>query len=74
MDSRESPEEPFRDDNLRELVDGLTPHKRHLVSRVYFGGAFLTEAAAEIRIDINKAKALMAEALEELKHALQTMD
>lgn len=74
MDNREAPEEPFRDDRLRELVDALPARQRHLVSRVYFGGDTLTQAAAEIKLETPKAKALLTEALEKLRRALQTED
>lgn len=74
MDNRESPEDVFRDDRLRELVDELPARQRHLVSRVFFGGDTLTQAASEINLDPLKAKVQLDKALEKLRRALQAED
>ena len=42
------PEPPFRDNRLRELVDKLPKDQRHMVSRVFFGGATVTQAVSEL--------------------------
>lgn len=68
------PEPEFRDDHLRELVDALPRRQQHLVSRVYFGGAPLETAAAEIRVSPALAKRLIDRALKELRGALQEED
>lgn len=64
------PEPVFRDDALRELVDSLPSRQRHMVSRVYFGGAHVTDAAAELRIDEAEARAILAKALDRLRRSL----
>ena len=65
---------PPRDENLRELVDELPEAQQHLVSRVFFGGAPLTTAAGEIGLSPERAGAVLAEALEGLRDALQEED
>jgi DNA-directed RNA polymerase specialized sigma24 family protein len=65
---------PPRDERLRELVDQLPRRQQHLVSRVFFGGAHLTEAAAEIKMKPLVAGRLLERALEGLRRALQEED
>lgn len=47
MDVYASPEAPFRDDHLRDLVDALPGLERHAIERVFFGQATKAEAAEE---------------------------
>ena len=70
----EEPEPEFRDDRLRELVDGLPRRQRHLVSRVYFGGVPLKQAAEEIRLSPKDAKRQMEIGLGRLQRALREED
>jgi len=70
--AEEHPEE--RDEQLRELVDGLPLRERHLVSRVFFGGAPLAHAAEEIDVPTPIARELLTNALERLGRALQKED
>lgn len=67
----ESQAPPPRNEQLRELVDGLPKIEQHLVSRVYFGGAPLTEAAEEIGVEVTVATRLLKGALRMLRDALQ---
>lgn len=73
-DQWESHDPPQQDEHLRELVDSLPRRQQHLVSRVFFGGAPLTEAAAELNIDTDRAKRLLEIALETLRCALSEED
>jgi DNA-directed RNA polymerase specialized sigma24 family protein len=70
----EDPPPVFRDDHLRDLVDSLPKRQQHMVSRVYFGGASMEAAAAEIRISPLVAKRLLDRALGSLRRALQEED
>lgn len=74
MDTWERTSPDTRDDRLRELVDALPVKKRHLVSRVFFGGAPLAHAAAEIRMDVPEARTALTQALEVLYGSLQETD
>jgi DNA-directed RNA polymerase specialized sigma24 family protein len=71
MDELPSPETPFRDDSLRELVDALPPLERHVIERCFFGGEPFSLVAKELNVDVKVAKAARAKALETLKEALQ---
>jgi DNA-directed RNA polymerase specialized sigma24 family protein len=70
----EQPEPALRSEQLRELVDGLPKQHRHMVSRVYFGGAPVTDAAREIGVTQSVAKRLLREALEGLRGSLLEED
>jgi DNA-directed RNA polymerase specialized sigma24 family protein len=71
MDDRASPEEPLRHERLRELVDALPPEQRHVVERVYFGGASITEAGAEIGVTYARAKDHLNDAIQQLRDLLE---
>lgn len=64
----------FRDDALRELVDALPEKHRHMVSRVFFGGAPLAHAAKEIGVSPPTARQFLIDALETLRGALSEED
>lgn len=80
----EEPLPPPRDERLRELVDKLPRDQRHMVSRVFFGGATVTEAVAELKLtvtalvdgelrtfpDVAAGKKLLDEAKGKLRDAL----
>ena len=70
----EEPEPEFRDDVLRELVDGLPRRQRHLVSRVFFGGVPLKQAADEINLSVKDAKRQMEIGMGRLRDALRKED
>jgi DNA-directed RNA polymerase specialized sigma24 family protein len=70
----EEPPPVFRDDRLRELVDELPEKQCHVVSRVYFGGAPLKVAAAEIGVSPPTARQLLEDALWSLRDALSQED
>jgi DNA-directed RNA polymerase specialized sigma24 family protein len=70
----EDPPPVFRDDRLRELVDELPEKQCHLVSRVYFGGAALKTAAAEIGVSPPTARQILEDALGALRDALSQED
>lgn len=70
----EDPEPVFRDDRLRELVDELPERQAFIVSRVYFGGAPLKTAAAEIGVSPPTARQILEDALEGLREAMSQED
>ena len=69
-----APPSEFRDDRLRELVDGLPKKQRHMVSRVFFGGAHVKDAAAEIKLSPPTGRQLLENGLGRLRRALQEED
>lgn len=56
MDLREAQDPAEQDVELRRLVDWLPDAQRHLVSRTYFGGCFLSQAAREIGLPKRMAR------------------
>jgi RNA polymerase sigma factor FliA len=56
---------------LHELVDALPEVERRLISRVYFDGVTLQEAAHELRISKSWASRLHARILEKLANSLR---
>lgn len=64
----------FRDDTLRELVDALPERQRHMVSRVFFGGAPLAWAAREIGVSPPTGRQILTEGLGVLRGALSEAD
>jgi len=70
----ENPEAEFRYERLRELADELPEKQAHVVSRVFFGGAPMKTAAAEIGVSAPTARQILEDALETLRNALQEED
>jgi DNA-directed RNA polymerase specialized sigma24 family protein len=70
MDLMPAIEPVYRSDRLRELVDKLPLEQQHLISRVYFGGATVAEAAAEIEIPEYRAKGQLNRAFATLREAV----
>lgn len=70
MDVYAAEGEPFRCDQLRELVDRLPERQKHIIERLFFGGADLLSVAAEIGISPKRARELRAEAFESLRAAV----
>lgn len=70
MDTWASQEPCGRDDHLRQLVDELPEAQQHLVSRIFFGGAYAADAAAEIGLEPRKARDELRKALDTLRAAL----
>lgn len=50
MDLRQNVEPPPRDELVREAVDQLPKHERHVIERYYFGGATMMEITEEMRV------------------------
>lgn len=71
LDEYATPEEPYRNDELRELVDSLPPIQRHLIERVFFGQVSLTAAAAELPMSPGSAKVHYERGLVALREAMQ---
>ncbi len=74
VDLWEDPPPVFRDDRLRELVDELPDKQCHMVSRVFFGGAPLKVAAAEIGVSPPTARQIMEDGIARLRDALSEED
>lgn len=70
LDELASPDAPFRDDRLRELVDALPKNQRTVIERTFFGVATINEVAEELNVSGKTARSLRALALESLKEAL----
>lgn len=70
MDAWQSVEPPNRDDHLRQLVDELPEDQQHLVSRIFFGGAYAADAAAEIGMEPRKAREQLRQALDTIRARL----
>ena len=68
------PEPPFRDDRLRELVDGLPLDSRWMIERVYFGGASVTVAAKEITMSFDQGQRALKRGLGALRGELSKED
>lgn len=67
LDEWESTEAAPQDVGLRRLVDHLDPPVRHVIERVYFGGAALAHAAEEIQMTRPQAERLMKQGLAQLQ-------
>jgi DNA-directed RNA polymerase specialized sigma24 family protein len=70
LDLFEAPPSGVRIERLRELVDELPRLERHLVSRVFFGGADLQTAGEEVGLSKHRRKVVMERGLETLRKAL----
>jgi DNA-directed RNA polymerase specialized sigma24 family protein len=66
-DEYPSVEPPAQDAELRRLVDLLPEWERHVVERVYFGGANSRRAAAELDLDPSDGEKLLRRGLAQLK-------
>lgn len=71
MDDREAQTPVVQDPELRRLVDLLPPAQRHLISRTFFGGSYLSVAARELGLDKRTARSLRDEGLAQLKEWLE---
>lgn len=60
-------EEPFRSEEIREAVDKLPRKQRHMIERVYFGGEFVSHAAAEIGLSEARGKTALEKGLVALR-------
>ena len=67
-------DEPTQDEPLRVMVDSLPAVQKHIVERVYFGGATITEAAKEAGINVKQARTEEASALKALRALLREAD
>lgn len=74
LDELETPEEPYRNDRLRELVDSLPAHQKHMVERVFFGQVSVAKAASEIPMSAGSAKIHLEKGLAALREALLEED
>jgi DNA-directed RNA polymerase specialized sigma24 family protein len=72
MDVNEAPEAPFRDDHLRELVDQLPELQCELLSRHFFGGVSVAEAARELGLTTRQAREELTRALDHLRDLLSS--
>lgn len=72
MDLEPNPDEPFRDDRLRDLVDELLDEdENYIVSRMFFGGAPFTTVSAEMNLSDYRAKEVLDRALARLREVLE---
>jgi DNA-directed RNA polymerase specialized sigma24 family protein len=71
LDELASPDAPFRDDRLRELVDALPSNQRTAIERTFFGVATINEVAEELNVSGKTARNLRAQALQNLHDMLQ---
>jgi DNA-directed RNA polymerase specialized sigma24 family protein len=70
MDLLPAADPVFRSDRLRDLVDELPDEQRYLVSRIFFGGASVTDVAAELNIKQYRAKVQLSRAFDTLREAV----
>lgn len=71
QDELESPDPPAQDPELRRMVDLLPAKERHVIERVYFGGASTHAAAREINVAPHIAERLRRSGLKRLKGWLE---
>lgn len=69
-----NPEPVFRDDLVRELVDGLPSDSRWMIERVFFGGASVTEASSEIEMSFDQGQRALKRGLGVLREKLPKED
>jgi len=67
MDDLPTPDPVYRSDTLREHVDRLPAKQKHIIERLYFGGADLLTVAAEIGISRKHARDLRDKAFATLQ-------
>lgn len=67
-------ETPFRSEAVREAVDALPPAQRHMIERHFFGGEYVSHAAAEIGLKEAQGKAALEKGLEALREHLLSED
>lgn len=70
MDAQAAPKQGVRDEVLREQVDWLPELEQHMVSRVYFGGATVVEAAEEAGVSLADGKKAVKNGIELLRQDL----
>lgn len=67
IDELPNPEKPSSDPELRRLVDALPADERHLVERVFFGGATTKAAGEEINLSPGVAERKLKSGLARLR-------
>lgn len=67
-------EAAFRSEALREAVDALPARQRHMIERVFFGGEYVSHAAAEIGLKEAPGKAALEKGLVALREYLSQED
>jgi len=72
IDELPSPEVGAQQEYLREMVDDLPPKQRHMIERVFFGGASVTAAGAELGLAAVRAKTHYEKGLATLRGLLQS--
>lgn len=70
MDTYPSEDEPERLEHVREAVDELPEPEQYLISRIFFGGCTVAEAARELDMPDTEARRYIAEGLGELRAVL----
>ena len=72
MDLYASQDQPVsRSNKLREMVDALPDMERHLLERVFFGGAPMCVVAQELKVSEKRAREIRTRALGLLRGMLE---